>query len=89
MRKLRVIICSILFIIVCILSTGCTTTVESVPTQIDKCRLTSSKGISDLEFSILCINGVQYIKSGYGISAYWDKSSMGNPLLKSCTCEGN
>ena len=72
------------------LVSGCTNSTGIETTnKVDKCLLESHKGISDLDFNVYCIDGIQYIKSGYGISAYWETNRAGtsNPLIRRCTCK--
>lgn len=78
-RKL-ILILFILFI--CIIASGCTPR-EKVE---NSCYISKGNPLSDIDVNVVCIDGVQYIKSGYGISAYWRTDTMGNARLRTCNC---
>lgn len=78
-RKL-ILILFILFI--CIIASGCTPR-EKVK---NSCYISKGNSLSDIDVNVVCIDGVQYIKSGYGISAYWKSDPTGHPKLKPCNC---
>ena len=76
----------IIIIVVGTFLTGCTS--AQISSRLEGCVLEEGiiKG-EDLQVTVLCIEGVKYLKVGTGLSPYLEGDGSTLPFIKECECE--